>query len=126
MPSFHAMTTWVRRIGAAGAFDNVSEVLLAREASHAQVDTLAARVARVTPVAVLRIEVQQRRPEHSGDDQAAEPFLIRGDDIPGCGRRARVANHLFVGGVVLVPMGAFLDVERRELPVPCGLVDPGE
>ena len=52
MPSFHAVTTWIRRIGASGALDNVTEVLRAREACHAQVERLAARVALATPVAV--------------------------------------------------------------------------
>ena len=55
MPSFHAVTTWIRRNGASGALDNVTEVLAAREASHLQVETLAAHVGRadavVTPLA---------------------------------------------------------------------------
>lgn len=50
MPSFPAVTTWIRRIGGRGAFENVSEVLRAREVSYAQIETLAARVALTAPV----------------------------------------------------------------------------
>lgn len=55
MPSFHAATTWIRRIGGFGALENVSEVLRAREASHAQVESLAARVALIAPPTVASI-----------------------------------------------------------------------
>ncbi len=55
MPSFHAVTTWIRRNGASGALDNVNEVLRAREASRRQIEHLAQRVAMpavvTTPVA---------------------------------------------------------------------------
>ncbi|MBK5288762.1 MAG: hypothetical protein JJE46_09870, partial [Acidimicrobiia bacterium] len=42
---------WIRRIGASGALDNVTEVLRARDASHAQVESLAARLAIASPIA---------------------------------------------------------------------------
>ncbi len=45
MPSFHAVTTWIRRNGASGALENVNEVLRAREASRVQIEHLAERIA---------------------------------------------------------------------------------
>src|SRR5262245_58423007 len=68
-------------------------------------------------------QIPPRRDDGGGNDHAREPFVVRGDDVPG-GPRARGApDHVLVGRHVLLPGAALEDVAEGELPVLVGLVE---
>ena len=66
------------------------------------------------------IAVDDRR----GHDQAREPLVVGGHDVPRRVRRAVCADRVLVGRHVVVPVRALAHVAGRELPVLLGLVEP--
>ena len=65
----------------------------------------------------LRPKPVQRLDHLGGNDEAGEPLVVRGHDMPRRFRPAGVADHVLVGGHVLVPELSLRDVAHRELPV---------
>src|SRR5712671_4295305 len=53
-----------------------------------------------------------------------EPLIVRGNDIPRSIFRCRLADHLLVGFLILIPTLAFPNVARGELPVFFGFLQP--
>src|SRR5262249_52949143 len=66
---------------------------------------------------VSEAEVLERRDDRAGDDQSREPLVVGGNDVPRSPRRARLADHLLVRRLVLVPILPLVRVGDRELPV---------
>jgi hypothetical protein len=65
---------------------------------------------------IARIELVERVGEDVGDGQVAEPLPVRRDDVPGRLRGRAARQRLLVGGDVVVPALALLEVAEPELP----------
>src|SRR5581483_7206467 len=59
-------------------------------------------------------------------DHAREPFVVRGNDVPGRMCRGGAPDRVLVAALVVVPPVALLQVAHRELPVLLGAIEPLE
>src|SRR5882724_12651523 len=66
---------------------------------------------------IRKVQPIERIDDDCGHGQAGEPFVVRGDDQPGCMGRSSVRDHLFVGVHVVIPVLALLEVGGRKFPV---------
>src|SRR5664279_2898 len=94
-----------------------------REALAQRQQLLASRRAGLR---IGQLQLSQRIEDDPGNDQAAASLVVGWDDVPGRSTRARCAEALFVGGHVVLPDLAFLDVGEAEFPVLVGIVDAFE
>src|SRR5208337_876033 len=79
-----------------------------------------------TYLGVAEIEPVAGRGNDSSHQAAGDPFVIGGNDVPGCPFRAGRPESLLVGLHVVVPEAALEEVCRRELPVFPGIFKPLE
>ena len=62
---------------------------------------------------IRKVQPIERIDDDCGHGQAGEPFVVRGDDQPGCMGRSSVRDHVFVGVHVVIPVFALLEVGAR-------------
>ena len=72
------------------------------------------------------MEVFQRFEHRTPHNQAGEPFVIGGHDVPVCFPAVGGADGVLVGTHVFVPKFALSDIIHRELPALPGVIEPGE
>src|SRR5438552_915426 len=68
-----------------------------------------------TDLGVLQVQGRQRLDDGGGHDDAREPLVVGGHDVPGSIPGRRVLDHVLVGRHVLVPEAALLDIGAGEL-----------
>ena len=53
----------------------------------------------------------------AGDDEAGEPLVVGGDDVPGRMLGGGLLNHFFVSFLIILPEAALLNVGHGKLPI---------
>src|SRR6476469_7220550 len=71
----------------------------------------------------LQAEAFQRFDQHRRHDNAAEPLVVGGDDVPGGFWCAGVTDRVLVGGHVSVPKFALRKIANLELPMLGGRIE---
>src|SRR6516225_6807650 len=72
---------------------------------------------------IFKIKRVQCIDDRGSDNDAREPFIVRGDDIPGRPFRGGIANHVFISVHVVIPVFSFFGVIGRKFPVFFWLLD---
>ena len=75
---------------------------------------------------IAQLHLFQRMNDDGGDDQAREPLVVRRDHDPWGMFAGRVADHVLIVLLIVVPEAALAHVGGGELPVLFRLVEPRE
>lgn len=73
-----------------------------------------------------KIQFVQGFEDGAGDDEAREPFVVRGNDVPRSVFGGGLLDHFLVGFLVVLPEAALVYIGHGKLPILFGVLEAFE